>query len=164
MLRAGFPGSFDPPTYGHLDVIRRAAKIFDELTVIIAVNREKRYLFSPEERRYMIEQLVRDVPNVRVDLCDTLIVQYLREHQIPVMIRGVRGVADFSYEFDISMINKGLDPEIETLFLTTDPRYFVVRSSVIKELASFGGDVSAMVPPLVAEMLKNKYDRSAGKA
>ncbi|MCX7655708.1 MAG: pantetheine-phosphate adenylyltransferase [Treponemataceae bacterium] len=163
MLRAGFPGSFDPPTYGHLDVIQRAAKIFDELTVVIAVNREKRYLFSPEERHYMIKQLVKDLPNVRVDLCDILIVRYLREHHIPVMVRGVRGVADFSYEFDISMINKGLDPDIETLFLTTDPRYFVVRSSVIKELASFGGDVSTMVPPLVAEMLKNKYDKRTGK-
>ena len=157
MLRTAFPGSFDPPTYGHLNIIERAVGIFDEVYIIVAVNREKQYLFSPEERVSMMKILVSHLSNVKVALCDSLIVDFLSKEQIRVLIRGVRGVSDFSYEFDLSMINKGLNPSIETIFMTTDPKYFVLRSSAIKELASFGGDVSTMVPPIVAEALKKKY-------
>jgi len=159
MLRAVFPGSFDPPTYGHINIIERAVEIFDELHIIVAVNREKKYLFSPEERVAMMRNLVAHWSNVHVDMWDSLIVNYLSKENIKVLIRGVRGVSDFAYEFDLSMMNKGLNPSIETIFMTTDPKYFVLRSSAIKELASFGGDVSAMVPPIVAEALKKKYDR-----
>ncbi|GAB1481228.1 pantetheine-phosphate adenylyltransferase [Treponema sp.] len=156
MLKAAFPGSFDPPTFGHLNVVERARGIFDELHIVVAVNRQKQYLFTPEERIEMMEEFVRPWPNVKVGLCDTLIVDYLRARDLHVLIRGVRGVTDFSYEFDLSMMNKGLDPSIETIFMTTDPRYFVLRSSAIKELASFGGDVSSMVPKRVADALKLK--------
>jgi len=157
MLKAAFPGSFDPPTFGHLNVVERASGIFDELHIIVAVNRQKQYLFTPEERISMMKELVSPWPNVSVGLCETLIVDYIRKRNLHVLIRGVRGVTDFSYEFDLSMMNKGLDASIETIFMTTDPKYFVLRSSAIKELASFGGDVSSMVPKRVAEALKNKF-------
>jgi pantetheine-phosphate adenylyltransferase len=107
----------------------------------------------------MMRNLVSHWSNVHVDMWDSLIVNYLSKENIKVLIRGVRGVSDFAYEFDLSMMNKGLNPSIETIFMTTEPKYFVLRSSAIKELASFGGDVSTMVPPIVAEALKKKYDR-----
>lgn len=159
MLRAAFPGSFDPPTYGHLNVIERARSIFDEVLIIIAVNQDKRYLFDPEERIEMMKEIVKPWSNVSVGLCDTLVVEYALKRDIRVLIRGVRGVTDFSYEFDLSMMNRSLNPSIETIFMTTDPQYFVLRSSAIKELASFGGDVSQMVPPLVVDALKSKFNK-----
>jgi pantetheine-phosphate adenylyltransferase len=157
MLKAAFPGSFDPPTLGHLDIIHRAAAIFDELVVVVAENRQKKYLFSANERAAMIHELVAGQENISVCVCDTLIVDFLRKKGIKLLIRGVRGAGDFSYEFEISMMNRALDPGIETIFMTTDPRYFVLRSSAIKELASFHGNISGMVPALVAEALKGKY-------
>jgi pantetheine-phosphate adenylyltransferase len=157
MLKAAFPGSFDPPTLGHINIIQRAASIFDELVVVVAENRQKRYLFSAAERIAMIEELVRDRKNVMVEICDTLIVDFLRRRDIRLLVRGVRGVDDFSYEFELSMMNKALNSRIETIFMTTDPEYFVLRSSSIKELASFHGDITGMVPPPVAEALKAKY-------
>jgi pantetheine-phosphate adenylyltransferase len=157
MLKAAFPGSFDPPTLGHLNIIQRAASIFDELLVVVAENRQKKYLFSADERVSMIADLVRDRKNVSVVICDSLIVDFLQKHDIRLLVRGVRGVDDFSYEFELSMMNKSLDSRIETIFMTTDPEYFVLRSSSIKELASFHGNVSGMVPPLVAKALADKY-------
>jgi pantetheine-phosphate adenylyltransferase len=157
MLRAVFPGSFDPPTLGHFNIIERASSIFDELLVAVAENRQKKYLFSVEERVALIQALVKQQKNVSVVICDSLIVEFMKQRNLRILIRGVRGVDDFSYEFDLSMMNKSLDVHIETLFMTTDPKYFVLRSSAIKELASFHGDVSSMVPPLVAEALKAKY-------
>ena len=157
MLKAAFPGSFDPPTLGHLNIIRRAAAIFDELLVVVAENRRKKYLFSAEERVSMLRALAADRSNVSVTICDSLIVDFLQQRDIRLLVRGVRGVEDFSYEFELSMMNKALDNRIETIFMTTDPEYFVLRSSSIKELASFHGTISGMVPPLVAEALKAKY-------
>jgi len=157
MLKAAFPGSFDPPTLGHLDIIRRAAGLFDGLEVLVAENRRKKYLFSAEERAEMIRRLTHEYPNVSVVICDTLIVEFLKKQGIQVLLRGVRGMDDFSYEFELSMMNKTLDPRIETIFMTTDPKYFILRSSSIKEVASFHGNVSAMVPSLVAEALAEKY-------
>jgi pantetheine-phosphate adenylyltransferase len=157
MLKAAFPGSFDPPTLGHLNIIQRAASIFDELLVVVAENREKKSLFSAGERIAMMEELIRDRKNVSVALCNSLIVDFLQKKDIRLLIRGVRGMSDFSYEFELSMMNKALDARIETIFMTTDPEYFVLRSSAIKELASFRGNVAGMVPPLVAEALKAKY-------
>ncbi|MCL2759258.1 MAG: pantetheine-phosphate adenylyltransferase [Treponema sp.] len=156
--KAAFPGSFDPPTSGHINIIQRAASIFDELIVIIAENKQKKYLFTAEERASMIRELVKDQKNVSVTTCDCLIVDYLKKMGIKLLIRGVRGLEDFSYEFELSMMNRTLDPEIETIFMTTDPEYFVIRSSSIKELASFNGNLHGMVPPLVAKALKNKYN------
>jgi pantetheine-phosphate adenylyltransferase len=157
MRNAAFPGSFDPPTLGHLNIIRRASVLFDELLVVVAENRGKKYLFSAGERVSMLQYLTADLDNVSVTVCDSLIVDFLRTRDIRLLVRGVRGVDDFSYEFELSMMNKALDPAIETIFMTTDPEYFVLRSSSIKELASFHGNVSGMVPPLVAEALQEKY-------
>jgi pantetheine-phosphate adenylyltransferase len=142
---------------GHIDIIRRAAGIFGELLVVVAENRQKKYLFSAEERADMIRRLAGDCRNVEVTVCDTLIVDFLQKQGIKLLVRGVRGMDDFSYEFELSMMNKALDPGIETIFMTTDPEYFVLRSSSIKEVASFQGNVNGMVPPLVADALKEKY-------
>jgi pantetheine-phosphate adenylyltransferase len=156
MVRAVFPGSFDPPTFGHLNVIERARDIFEELFVVVAVNSDKSCLFSPEERRDLLRELVKQYRNVSVHLCDSLIVNFAKIHEARVLLRGVRSVPDFSYEFELSILNKGLDPDIETFFMPTDPRFFVLRSSAIKELARLQGDVSHMVPPNVESILKQK--------
>ncbi|MCL1955061.1 MAG: pantetheine-phosphate adenylyltransferase [Spirochaetes bacterium] len=160
MLKAAFPGSFDPPTSGHINIIHRVASIFDELLVVVAENKQKKYLFSAEERASMIRELIREKKNVSVVVCDCLVVDFLKKMDIKLLIRGVRGLEDFSYEFELSMMNRTLDPEIETIFMTTDPEYFVIRSSSIKELASFNGDLHGMVPPIVAKALKEKYSDS----
>jgi pantetheine-phosphate adenylyltransferase len=157
MLNAVFPGSFDPPTLGHLNIIERGAAIFDELLVVVAVNRQKKYFFGDEERKAMMLELVKPWKNVSVEICDTLIVDFMRQRDLRILLRGVRGVDDFSYEFELSMMNRSLDSHIETVFMTTDPAYFVLRSSSIKELASFHGNVSGMVPPLVADALKARF-------
>ena len=160
MIKAVFPGSFDPPTSGHINIIKRASAIFQELVVVVAQNRQKKYLFSASERAEMIQELVKEWNNVTVAVCDTLIVDFMRENGIKLLLRGVRGVEDFSYEFEVAMMNKTLDPEIETIFMSTDPEFFVNRSSSIKELASFNGNLHGMVPPLVAKALKLKYSSS----
>ena len=158
MLKAVFPGSFDPPTSGHINIIMRAASIFDELIVVVAENKRKKYLFSTHERVTMLQELLKEKKNVSIVACDYLIVDFLRKNDIKLLIRGVRGLEDFSYEFELSMMNKTLDPEIETFFMTTDPEYFVTRSSSIKELASFNGNLHGMVPSIVAKALKDKYN------
>ncbi len=156
MVKAVFPGSFDPPTWGHLNVIERARVIFNEVHVVVAVNSEKNYLFSADERVELMRELVKKWDNVQVHSWNRLIVEYARETDARVLIRGVRNLADFSYEFDLAMMNHGLNPSIETIFFSTEPQYFVLRSSAIKELASFGGDLSSMVPDSVAEALKKR--------
>ena len=156
MVKAVFPGSFDPPTFGHLNIIERARGIFEELYVVVAVNRQKTGLFSPEERLALLQELLAPYGNVSVHLCDSLIVNFARDHGCRVLVRGVRSVPDFSYEFELSILNKGLDPGIETIFMPTDPKYFVLRSSAIKELAAFDGDLTNMVPIQVAEAVRRK--------
>ena len=157
MLKAALPGSFDPPTLGHLNIITRAAAIFEEIVVVVAENRQKKYLFSADERISMLEKLMAGQKNVSIAMSDVLIVDFLQKNDIKLLIRGVRGLDDFSYEFELSMMNKALDSRIETIFLTCDPEFFVLRSSAIKEVASFKGNVSGMVPLLVAEELKKKF-------
>jgi pantetheine-phosphate adenylyltransferase len=157
MIKAVFPGSFDPPTFGHLNIIERARGLFDEILVVVAVNRQKTGLFAPEERRDLLVELLGGYPNVSVHLCDTLIVNFARDHECKVLVRGVRSVPDFSYEFELSIMNKGLNPAVETIFIPTDPKYFVLRSSAIKELAAYDGDLSTMVPPNVASAVKAKF-------
>ena len=156
MLRALFPGSFDPPTNGHLNLLNRASRIFDEIFVVIAANPGKQYTFTADERAAMMTDLVQGFSNVSVHLWDRLIVKFAEEVNARVMIRGVRALADFGYEFELSMINKGLNPQVETMFMPTDPQYFVLRSTSIKELARLGGDISTMVPPAVAEALHER--------
>ena len=157
MTTAVFPGSFDPPTHGHLNIIERARTIFDRLHVVVAINKGKNCLFSLEERIKMLEELTSRWDNVQVGTWDALIVDYAREHEASVLVRGVRNIGDFSYEFDLALMNRGLAPKVETVFIPTDPKYFMLSSSSIKELAHFGGDISTMVPPLVADVLAKKF-------
>ena len=157
MLKAVFPGSFDPLTLGHLNIIERASAIFEELAVVVAENRQKNYLFSAQDRLDMMRENLKPLTNVRCFIWDSLIVEFMKRENIRILIRGIRGMDDFSYEFELSMMNKALYPHIETFFMSTDPKYIVLRSSSIKELASFHGDVSQMVPPLAAEALKKVF-------
>jgi len=161
MIRALFPGSFDPPTNGHINIVRRAAGIFDGISIVIAVNPNKGYTFSAEERYDMMEELVADIENVDVHLWDRLIVEFADREGAKVMIRGVRALDDFEYEFELSMLNKGLNPRVETILMPTDPQYFVLRSSAIKELARLGGDISSMVPPAVVRAIDRKLAQEA---
>jgi pantetheine-phosphate adenylyltransferase len=159
MVSAVFPGTFDPPTYGHLNIIERSASIFEKIYVVVAVNSQKKTLFSVEERVGLMSDLVRSFTNVSVTSTDSLVVKFAKERGARVLIRGVRSVPDFSYEFDLSILNKALDPGIETFFIPTDPKYFVLRSSAIKEMAAFKGDLSNMVPPLVEQAVRRKMEK-----
>ncbi len=158
MRSAILPGSFDPPTNGHLNLIKRAAELADELYVIISVNRAKKYMFSEQERLEMMKELLKDCKNITVVSWDRLIVDFARERDIHVMIRGVRALVDFEYEFELAMTNKQLYKDLEIIFLPTDPRYFVLRTSAIKELASYGAEISSMVPDIVAKKLQYKLN------
>jgi pantetheine-phosphate adenylyltransferase len=160
MLRAAFSGSFDPPTFGHLNLIERSAALFDDLTVVLAENRQKKSLFSLEERIAMVSALVKPWKNVAVESSPQLTVDFMRDRGIKILVRGIRGAQDFPYEFELSLWNKTLAPEIETLFLIADPRYVLVSSSAVKELASFHRDLSAYVPPLVEEALGKLFSGS----
>jgi pantetheine-phosphate adenylyltransferase len=139
-----------------MNLIDRAAKIFDTVLVVIAVNQNKECLFSAEERRSMMEEMLAGYDNVQVKLWDRLIVEFAQKNDARVILRGVRALADFGYEFELAMTNKGLNPDIDILFMPTDPKYFVLRSSAIKEVAMYGGDVTSMVPPNVAEALRER--------
>ena len=156
MLRAMYPGTFDPPTNGHLDIINRGARMFDELEIVIAINPEKKTFFSPDERFSIMKQLVEGLPNVRVHRWEGLVVEMAERLGARIMLRGVRALSDFNYEFELSTMNRALNPRIETVFLPTDQKYFVLRSSGIKEVARLGGDISQMVPPLVEQALRAK--------
>lgn len=159
MVSAVFPGSFDPPTYGHLNVIERAAALFDTIDVLVSVNPGKSSLFSAEERVSLLKELTKNFRNVQVHSCGTLVVEYARKVGAKALLRGIRNANDFSYEFDLALVNRSLNDGVETILIPTDPKYFSVRSSAIKELAGFGGDVSKMVPPVVQEALRKKFGR-----
>ena len=156
MIKAVFAGSFDPPTNGHLDIIQRTSKLFDEIDVLISVNPEKKYMFSEEERLSLLTELVKDYKNVQVHIWKGLIVNYAKDNGANVLIRGIRSTNDFAYEFDLAHMNQNLNPGIETLFVPTKEKYAIVKSSSIKELAMFGGDISRMVPKIVETALKKK--------
>ena len=157
MITAVFPGTFDPPTYGHLNIIERTCRLFDRIDVAISINPDKTCLFSAEERLAMLKELTKGFDNVQVHTCNTLIVDYCRAVGAKVLLRGIRNTNDFSYEFDLSLMNKSLNGEVETLLVPTEQRYFLIRSSSIKEVARFGGEVSGMVPSMVADAIKEKY-------
>jgi pantetheine-phosphate adenylyltransferase len=154
MTKAAFSGSFDPPTFGHLNLIGRSSALFEELTVVVAENRRKKSLFSLEERISMVCELVKPWNNVSVESSPALTVDFMRERGIKVLVRGIRGGGDFPYEFELSLWNKTLAPEIETLFLIAEPRFSLVSSSAVKELAAFRRDLSGYVPPLVEAALR----------
>jgi pantetheine-phosphate adenylyltransferase len=156
MIKAMLPGTFDPPTNGHLNLIERSARLFGSLDVVVADNIVKKCLFTADERMEMLREMLAPYPNVRVVSYTGLVVDYARKEGITVMVRGVRALVDFGYEFELAMTNKQLYPELEVLFMPTDPVYFVLRSSAIKEMATFGADVSTMVPKSVAEKLRSR--------
>lgn len=157
MLKAAFPGSFDPPSFGHLDIIGRGAALFDELVVVVGANRQKKSLFTVEERIALVTELVKPWKNVSVESWDGLIADFVRDRDIRLLVRGIRGVNDFSQELDLSIWNKTLNPQAETIFLSADPRYSLLSSSALKELASFHQDLSPYAPALVVEALRKKF-------
>lgn len=158
MEKAVFAGSFDPPTYGHLDIIQRASKLFESVDVVISVNPEKKYMFSQDERIEMMKELIKDYSNVCVHIYSGLIVNYAKEVKANALVRGIRNSNDFAYEFDLALMNQNLNPEIETIFLQSKEKFTIVKSSSIKQLAMFGGDISRMVPPIVEKALKKKFN------
>lgn len=157
MTTAVFPGSFDPPTYGHLNIIERASRLFDKIDVLISVNPDKKCLFTDMERYGLLVRLTESYKNVTVHIWNFLVADYCRKSGANVLIRGVRNAMDFSHEFDLSLMNKHLNRGVETLLIPTDQKYFLVRSSSIKEVARFGGDISTMVPKIVELEMKKKF-------
>ena len=156
--RAMCPGSFDPVTNGHLDIIGRAAHLYDEVVVAVFINQSKSSLFSVEERREMLMEATASYGNVRIDTFHGLVVDYCKDHGIPVIVKGLLAVSDFDYELQMAQMNRGL-AGIDTLFMPTNPEYSFLASSLVKEIAKWGGDVSSLVPPNV---LKRLTERAAG--
>lgn len=152
------PGSFDPVTLGHLDIIRRATPLFDQVIVAVTVNPNKTPTFSPEERLDFLRRCTRDIPNVVVDRCDGLLADYARSKGACALLKGLRAVTDFEYEFQMALINKKLNPELETMFMTTNSAYMYLSSSAVRQVAGFGGDVADFVP---AEILPDVMERFA---
>lgn len=156
MRRAIYPGSFDPPHNGHLDVVRRAAHLFDEVIVAVAYNERKTALFSPAERVEMLTECTRDLSNVKVASFHGLLVQFAREQEAAALIRGLRAVSDFEFELQMSLMNRKLEPKLETLFLTPTEQVTYLSSRIVKEIALLGGEVGDFVPPFVAAALQAK--------
>ncbi len=158
MKKAIYPGSFDPITFGHLDIIERSSKIVDELVIGVLNNSAKNSLFSLEERVSMIEEMTKDLPNVTVSSFNGLLVDYMREIGATINIRGLRAVTDFEYELQIAQTNHVQNPDMETIFLTTNLKYSYLSSTIVKEFASYGGDISKFVPEPIIEKIYKKYN------
>ena len=154
---AVYPGSFDPITNGHVDIIKRGLRVFDELIVLIAYNPNKKTLFSVEERVEMIQEVIRDFKNIRVDSFDGLLVDYAKVAGANVILRGLRALSDFEYEFQLALINRRLNRDVETVFLMTGYKWFYTSSTIINEAASLGGSVKGLVPEIVNQKLLEKY-------
>lgn len=158
MHAAIYPGSFDPMTYGHLDIIKRASDMFDEVIVSVLDNRAKTPLFSVEERVNILKEATKDIPNVRVESFNGLLIDYAKANNVNIAIRGLRAITDFEYELQISQTNRLLSSgALDTIFLTTSLEYSYLSSSSVKEIASFGGDISKCVPTFIADMVYAKY-------
>ena len=156
-----YPGSFDPVTLGHLDVIERSAKIVDKLIIGVLINSAKKPLFTADERVELIRQAVKEkgIDNAEVETFDGLTVDFARSHNAGVIVRGLRAVTDFEYELQIAQINHKLAPDIDTMFLTTSVKYSYLSSSIVKEIASYGGDIKSLVPDCILETVLNKYNK-----
>jgi pantetheine-phosphate adenylyltransferase len=152
-----YPGSFDPVTNGHLDIVRRGLKLFDRVVVAILINPKKQFLFTLEDRLEMLRTCMQDFGGVEVDAFDGLLVDYAARRGAQAILRGLRALSDFEYEFQMALMNRRLDREIQTVFLMTGMRWIYTSSSIIKEAAQFGGDVQGMVPPMVLARLKEKF-------
>ena len=157
--RAIYPGSFDPITFGHLDIIHRATHLFDTVIVAVAHNEAKHPLFSARERVSLIKEAIPHAPGVVVRQFDWLLVDLAREENAFVVIRGLRAISDFEFEFQMALMNRRLEPKLETMFLTPQEDYTFLSSRIVKEVAKLGGDVTPFVPPLVAERLKGKFSQ-----
>lgn len=155
--RAVYPGSFDPLTNGHLDIIERASELYDEVTVALLINTSKKGLLSFEERLEILKTETERFENVKVDFFGGLLVEYCREKNIKVIIRGLRAVSDYEYEMQIAQMNRNLNNHVETVFLMTNTKYSFLSSSIVKEVAKFKGDISEIVPKCVEEKLKDIY-------
>ncbi len=156
---AVYPGSFDPITNGHLSIINRGLQIFDKIIVAVARNSEKRGLFSIQERMDMIREVMADEPNVDVRTFEGLTVEYAQSVNANVILRGLRAMSDFEYEFQMALMNRRLNRDVQSIFLMTDYKWFYISSTIIKEAASLGGDISGLVPDLVCRRLKEKFGR-----
>jgi len=157
MSTAIYPGSFDPITLGHLNIIRRASKIFDKVVVCVMVNSSKNPMFTRDERMELIERVVKRFPNVEVDTSSILLAEYAKRYEGAVLVKGLRAVSDFESEFQMAIINKKLNPELETVFLTSSEKYTYISSSVVKEMAKYGADLTELVP---TEILQDVIERS----
>jgi len=155
--RAIYPGTFDPITNGHLSIVRRGLKIFDKIIIAILTNPNKIPLFTIEERIEMIQEALKGMSNIEIDTYNGLLVDYAVEKGACVILRGLRALSDFEYEFQMALMNRKLNRDIQSVFLMTDYKWFYTSSTIIKEAASFGGDVSGLVPPIVNKKLKEKY-------
>jgi pantetheine-phosphate adenylyltransferase len=158
-----YPGSFDPLTFGHLDIIRRASLLFDRVIVTVAVNTKKSYLFSAEERIYLIQRCLNaeGLENVEVDQFTGLLVEHARRHKVKTLIRGVRQISDFEYEFRMALMNRKLAPEIDTVFLMPREEYTFVSATLVREVAYWNGPLEQFVPPVIAEALRGKQVNKA---
>lgn len=155
-----YPGSFDPITLGHLDIITRSSKVVDKLIIGVLNNSAKQSLFTPEERVAMIREVTKNIPNIEVDSFSGLLVDYAKMRKANIIVRGLRAVTDFEYELQIAQANHKANPDIDTIFFTTNVEYSYVSSSIAKEFAYYGSDVSQIVPPLVIEKLDKKFNHS----
>lgn len=159
MKTAIYPGSFDPITNGHYDIIKRAAKLFDRLIVVVMVNASKHPAFSIEERMEMIKKVVADIPRVEVDCYTGLLADYSRLKKACVIVKGLRAVSDFENEFQMALANHKLNPNLETIFMSTTGKYLFLSSSLVREIASFGGEISGMVPSIIEKDIMDKLHK-----
>ena len=158
---AVYPGSFDPLTNGHVDIISRGARLFDHIVVAILVNAEKSPLFDRAERVEIARSVFKDMPNVEVDTFEGLLVDYVEKRRAQVIVRGLRAVSDFEFEFQMALMNRKLEPAVETIFLMPREEYTAISSRIVKEIAKLGGNVEAFVPPWVARALRGKFASAA---
>jgi len=156
---AVYPGSFDPPTNGHCDIIQRSSKLFDKLIVAVAENPAKKYFFSVEERITMLREIVLEYDNIEVAHFEGLLVEYADKIGAVTIIRGLRALSDFEYEFELALMNRHLNSNVDTIFMMTDEHYSFIRSSLVREVARLGGDISDKVPPVVEKYLKERFSQ-----
>lgn len=157
MTRAIYPGSFDPVTKGHLDIISRSSRIVSRLTVAVMDNPRKIATFNIEKRVEMLKLVTRSFNNVEVDYYNGLLIEYARQENINIIVKGLRAISDFEFEFQMALVNQKLNPAIETLFMMTNSKYSYLSSSIVKEIAALGGDISSLVPPEVHEMIADNF-------
>ena len=158
---AVYPGSFDPVTYGHLDIIKRASQICDHLIVAVLNNTSKTSLFTLEERIALLKEVTKDLPNVEIDGFRDLLIRYMKSKNARVIIRAIRSVSDYEYELQLATLNRKLGEDVETLFMTSSPEYSYLSSSVVREIASFNGPVGELVPEVVEKALRRKFSGRA---